>query len=255
MRILRDGAEGVLRCECVKSARAGRLLATAKIPQRYALCEFENFDILRSADRSIERAKIVAEKFVEEYPMKAPFGLLFMGPQGIGKTHLAVAIIKQLMKLKSVPCLFRTFPELLKEIQNSYNPVSRASELSLLEPVLETEVLVLDELGAQNPSEWVQDEASYILNYRYNAKKVTILTTNFQDEAEKKEKKVEITDSLLTNAEYEKLEKKERKIGITDTLSDRIGVRMRSRLYEMCKTIPMNGNDYRWAVRQNEHRI
>ena len=83
-----------------------------------------------SRDRSIEKAKIVAEKFVAEYPMSQQFGLLFIGPQGIGKTHLAVAIIKQLMKLKSIPSLFRTFPELLKEIQNSYNPVSRSSELS-----------------------------------------------------------------------------------------------------------------------------
>src|SRR6185503_21142334 len=103
-----------------------------------------NFDVLPSAARSIERAKIAAEKYAEEYPMSQPFGLLFMGPQGVGKTHLAVGIIKQLMRLKSVPCLFRTFPELLKEIQNSYNAVSQSSEMSLLTPVLETEVLVLD---------------------------------------------------------------------------------------------------------------
>jgi DNA replication protein DnaC len=255
MRVARDGADGVLRCECIKNARIDRLLTVARIPQRYAHCDFENFETVRSPDRSIERARMIAEKFVDEYPMSQPFGLLFIGPQGIGKTHLAVAIIKHLMKLKSIPCLFRTFPELLKEIQNSYNPVSRASELSLLEPVLETEVLVLDELGAQNPSEWVQDEVAYVLNYRYNDNKVTILTTNYQDEAEKKERKVEMTNSLLTNAEYEKLEKKERKIGIADTLSERIGPRMRSRLYEMCKTIKMDGKDYRHAVQQTKHRI
>ena len=233
MRGSRDGADGVMRCECIKTARLDRLLVSAKIPQRYAHCEFENFDILRSPDRSIEIAKLAAEKFVQEYPMSHPFGLLFMGPQGVGKTHLAVAMIKQLMKLKSVPCLFRTFPELLKEIQNSYNPVSQATELSLLRPVLETEVLVLDELGAQNPSSWVQDEVAYVLNYRYNDNRVTILTTNFKDEEERKD----------------------RKVGIADTLSDRIGVRMRSRLYEMCKTIKMTGNDYRWAVKQAEHHF
>ena len=181
MRVSREGADGVSRCDCIKNARAPRLLETAKIPQRYAHCELENFDILPSPDRSIEKAKIAAEKFVEEYPMSQPFGLLFMGPQGVGKTHLAVGIVKQLMRLKSVPCLFRTFPELLKEIQNSYNAVSKASELSLLIPVLETEVLVLDELGAQNPSSWVQDEVAYVLNYRYNDNKVTILTTNYKD--------------------------------------------------------------------------
>jgi DNA replication protein DnaC len=233
VRVSQDGAAGVARCECVKNARAYRLLQTAKIPQRYAHCELENFDVLPSPDRSIERAKLAAEKFVEEYPMSQPFGLLFMGPQGVGKTHLSVGIIKQLMKLKSVPCLFRTFPELLKEIQNSYNAVSQSSELSLLSPVLETEVLVLDELGAQNPSSWVRDEVAYVLNYRYNENKVTILTTNFKDEEERKDAKV----------------------GITDTLSERIGVRMRSRLYEMCKTIKMDGNDFRRAVKQAEHHF
>jgi len=71
------------------------LFDTARIPQRYAHCEFENFDILKSPDRTIEKAKLAAEKFVDEYPMSHPFGLLFMGPQGVGKTHLAVAMVKQ----------------------------------------------------------------------------------------------------------------------------------------------------------------
>jgi DNA replication protein DnaC len=233
VRVSREGVDGVVRCDCLKSSRPDRLLERARIPQRYAHCELENFEILRSPDRSIEKAKIAAEKFVAEYPMAQPFGLLFIGPQGVGKTHLAVGIIKQLIKLKSIPCLFRTFPELLKEIQDSYNPVSQASELSLLRPVLETEVLVLDELGAQNPSSWVRDEVAYVLNYRYNENKVTILTTNYKDEEERKDVKV----------------------GITDTLAERIGVRMRSRLFEMCKTIKMDGNDFRRAVKQAEHFI
>ena len=235
LRVLRDGAEGVVRCECVKTSRAGRLLENAGIPLRYAHCEFENFEVTPSDrfDPSMDRAKLVAEKFVDEYPMSQPFGLLFMGPQGVGKTHLAVGIIKDLIRRKSVPCLFCTFPELLKQIQNSYNPVSQASELSLLAPVLETEVLVLDELGAQNPSSWVRDTVAYVLNYRYNENKVTVLTTNFRDEDERKAPKV----------------------GITDTLSERIGVRMRSRLLEMCKTIKMDGNDFRRAVKQAEHHF
>src|SRR3989441_1111232 len=141
VQVSRDSIEGVVRCECLKTNRAGRLFGHARIPQRYAHCEFENFDVVASRARSIEKAKVAAEKFVEEYPTSQPFGLLFMGPQGVGKTHLAVGIIKALMRDKSVECLFRTFPELLKEIQNSYNPISQTSEVSLLSPVLETEVL------------------------------------------------------------------------------------------------------------------
>ena len=231
--VVRDGATGVTRCECRKSGRSERLLTQAKIPQRYAHCEIDNFDILPSPDRSIERAKLTAEKFVDEYPMSQPFGLLFMGPQGVGKTHLAVGIIKQLMREKSIQCLFSTFPELLKEIQNSYNPNTQASELSVLSPVLEAEVLVLDELGAQNPSAWVKDTVAYVLNYRYNENRVTILTTNYRDEDERRDIKS----------------------GIADTLTERIGVRIRSRLFEMCKTIKMDGNDFRKAVKQAEHHF
>src|SRR5206468_1399775 len=190
MRVARKGVEGVIRCECAKVARTDRLLEAANIPFRYAHCELENFDVMPSPDRSIEKAKLAAEKFVAEYPMSQSFGLLFMGPQGVGKTHLAVGIIKELIRSKSVQCLFSTFPELLKEIQNSYNPVSQASELSLLQPILETEVLVLDELGAQNPSSWVRDTVGYVLNYRYNENKVTILTTNYLDKDEDETKAI-----------------------------------------------------------------
>jgi len=206
----------------------------ARVPSRYRHCELENFTFtprLRTA--SLEYAKAAAERFVVEYPTSTPFGLLFMGPPGIGKTHLAVGIIKQLIRLKSVPSLFRTFPDLLREIQMSYNPISLSSELSLLQPVLEAEVLVLDELGAQKPSDWVRETVAYILNHRYNENKVTILTTNYLDR--------------------EEFQDARKALGYT--LAERIGEPMRSRLYEMCKTILMKGEDFRQAVKQDEHRL
>jgi DNA replication protein DnaC len=233
MRTSREGVEGVVRCECTKAGRADRLLEGARIPLRYAHCELENFDVLPSPYKSIEKAKIAAIKFVYEYPMSPPIGLLFMGREGVGKTHLAVGIIRQLMQIKSVQCLFCTFPELLKEIQNSYNPISKTSELSVLSPVLEAEVLALDELGSQNPSDWVRDTVAYVLNYRYNENKVTILTTNYLDE-----------DSG-----------RKRNLPDPDTLAGRIGVRIRSRLFEMCKTIVMDGNDYRMDIKTAKHHF
>ena len=223
-----------MRCACLKNSRFSRLWENAHIPKRYEHCELDIFDSVKGVTTSkIDLAKIAAEKFVEEYPMSPPFGLLFMGPQGVGKTHLAVGIIKRLMREKNVPCLFRTFPELLKEIQNSYNPISQASELSLLSPVLEEEVLVLDELGAQTPSSWVRDTVSYVLNYRYNENKVSILTTNYFDHDEGSPEKA----------------------GLPDSLTQRIGDRMRSRLYEMCKKIEMSGKDFRREVKGAEHHF
>ena len=232
-RVSRDGVDGVVRCNCLNNSRFDKLIENARIPKRYEHCELENFESVKGVtSQKAALAKINAEQFVEEYPMSPPFGLLFMGPQGVGKTHLAVGLIKRLMREKNVPCLFRTFPELLKEIQNSYNPISQTSELSLLWPVLEVEVLVLDELGAQNPSTWVRDTVSYVLNYRYNENKVTILTTNFLDRDEGSAKP-----------------------GAPDTLTERIGDRMHSRLYEMCKTIQMSGKDFRREVKEAHHHF
>ena len=140
-----------------------------------------------------------------------------MGPVGTGKTHLSAAILRGLME-KGMPCLFYEFGALLKEIQNSYNPVSQTSELKVLAPVYETEVLVLDELGAVKPTDWVRDTMMQIIGTRYNNRRLTIFTTNYFDA---------------------------RHAPAEETLEDRIGVRLRSRLYEMCRTIIIEGEDYR----------
>lgn len=103
---------------------------------------------------------------MREYP-SVERGLLFTGPCGAGKTHLSVAILRGLIE-KGIPCLFYEFGALLKEIQNSYNPVSQASELKVLVPVFEAEVLVLDELGASKPTDWVGDTMMQVINARYN---------------------------------------------------------------------------------------
>src|SRR5205085_538204 len=94
---------------------------------------------------------------------------------------LSVGIIKGLMASKGAACLFYDYRELLKDIRNSYNSSVHVSELEVLRPVFETEVLVLDELGAVKPTEWVWDTVSLILNTRYNTNRTTIITTNFDD--------------------------------------------------------------------------
>ncbi len=108
-------------------------------------------------------------------------GLLFVGSVGVGKTHLAVGIIKDLIREKGIHCLFCDYRELLKSIQNSYNPSVQATEMEILRPVFDAEVLVIDELGAVRSTEWVFDTVNYVLNSRYNDNKTTIITTNFPD--------------------------------------------------------------------------
>jgi DNA replication protein DnaC len=214
----------VRRCECLETARVERLLAQARIPKRYEHCDLDSY--LTNNDKTQRNAKEFVKHFIEQYPM-VDSGLLFLGPCGVGKTHLAVALLKQVIMQKGDSGLFYDFRDLLREIQASWNPISQTSEMEVLRPVMETKVLVLDELGANKPTDWVRDTIAYIINSRYNDKSLTIFTSNYLDVAGK------------TGEE---------------TLTDRIGTRMRSRLYEMCREIEIKGIDFRQDVRKASNR-
>lgn len=207
--------KGARRCRCRTRDVQAKLLEAARIPRRYSECSLSSYQPA-SNNGSQFRAFNYAYRLVREYP-SVDRGLLLMGPCGVGKTHLAAAILRGLIE-KGTQCLFYEFGTLLKEIQESYNPVSQTSELKVLMPVYEAEVLVLDELGASKPTDWVRDTMMQIIGERYNERKLTIFTTNYLD------LRRSMTD---------------------ETLEDRIGVRLRSRVYEMCKTVQIEGDDYR----------
>jgi DNA replication protein DnaC len=226
----------VVRCQCRVRDRGERLLAAAHIPERYQHCELENFkyDPEDKAQKSIGSAKMFAGRFIEGYPVEKT-GLLLVGSVGVGKTHLSVAIIKALIREKGIHCLFCDYRELLKSIQNSYNASVQVTEMQILRPVFDAEVLVLDELGAVRTTEWVFDTVNYILNSRYNDNRTTIITTNYPDAAEQGNA---LDDSPRSYSAAERAARRE-------TLGDRIGERMRSRLHEMCKKVEIEGSDYR----------
>jgi DNA replication protein DnaC len=240
----------VTRCDCRMDARIGLLLQSAHIPARYEHCTLADFDTdFTGAHRSLAAARLAAGRFVEEYPLEKT-GLLFTGPIGTGKTHLAVGIIQELVRGKGVPCRFCDYRELLKEIQNSYNPSVQATELEILRPVFEAEVLVLDELGAVKPTEWVWDTVSHILNSRYNEKKTTIITTNFRNLPPRTD---ETRDQQRRSFRDERREQAETAMR-EDTLGDRITERMRSRLLEMCRAVQLEGADFRQRVQSANFR-
>jgi DNA replication protein DnaC len=237
-------ANRVARCECRIGARALRLLRAANIPERYEHCTLADFATdFSGAHRSLAAARLAAGRFVEEYPLERT-GLLFVGPIGTGKTHLAVGIVQELVRSKGVHCLFRDYRELLKEIQNSYNPSVQTTELEILGPVFEAEVLVLDELGAIKPTEWVWDTVSHILNSRYNDKKTTIITTNFPD----------LPPGEVRTGRSSSAAEAARQAVRNETLGDRITERMRSRLHEMCRVVQMDGSDFRLRVQSANFR-
>src|SRR5437879_5902953 len=233
-------------CDCVEGERTARVLERASIPKRYEHCDFENFDTglyesepqAAAWNRSLEQAKLIVEAFARDFPAGGDAGLLLMGPCGVGKTHLAVAALKQLVA-RGHPCLFYDYRELLKEIQASYNPESQSTEMGVLQPVLTTEVLLLDDVGASKPSAWALETVGHILNTRYNEKRLTLLTTNYLDADPRPPDAPQKVG--LGPGQYAQTE---------DSLAERVGQRIRSRLYEMCRTVEVVAPDYRREVRQ-----
>jgi DNA replication protein DnaC len=238
LRIVQEDGRQVARpCECRIARRAARMLERARIPKRYEHCTLDNYETgLRGADKSLKTARLMMQRFVEGYPVETEGkGLLVTGDIGVGKTHIAVGLLKELIASRGVMGLFYDYRELLKEVQNSYNKEVSATELSILRPVFEAEVLVLDELGAAKPSEWVWDTVAQILNSRYNERRTTIITTNYANEG-----------SLLSAAgSHESAAKRAMR---DETLGDRIGERMLSRLQEMCVVVEVRGKDFRQSV-------
>ncbi len=205
--------KGARICDCRKLKAKKGQFESVRLPRRYDGFHFSTY---KPQSPSQAEAFKYAQTLTHEYPA-VERGLLLMGTVGVGKTHLAVSILKGLTE-RGFNCLFYEFGTLLKEIQDSYNPNTHASELGVLAPVLNAEILVLDELGASKPTDWVRDTMAHVINTRYNDKRLTIFTTNYLDD---------------------------RRNDRDELLEDRIGTRLRSRLFEMCKTVTMDGRDFR----------
>lgn len=236
-----DSGKGAAICDCRRSNSPARALDAARIPPRFRECSFHNY---YPKNDSQYFAHSFASRLVDEYPA-VETGLLFMGSVGVGKTHLAIAVLRDLIEKKGVTCLFYESGSLLKAIQDSYNPVSQTSEMRVLAPVYQADVLVLDELGATVPTNWVRDTLYQIINTRYNNKKLTIFTTNYLDEP-----------GASAEENPDAGDPKRRRTFAADriqeltTLEERIGTPLRSRLYEMCKKVKIEGEDYRKHLEQ-----
>lgn len=246
-----DGAAGsvAVACDCGMEERAARVMERARIPKRYEHCDFESYETNLADGKnytaqqaeSLKHIKMKAQGFVRDYPGGDQAGLLLIGNSGVGKTHLAVAALRELLR-RGHTGYFCEYGALLREIQNSYSTENEASEIKLLDPILSVEVLVIDDLGCIKPSDWVRDTIGYILNTRYveasrdlSNPRCTIITTNYTDSAEE-------TTATLPSGKTITTRK--------DRLEDRIGARMRSRLFEMCRTVEVSAPDFRREVRQ-----
>jgi DNA replication protein DnaC len=209
-----EGARRVVRCDCWRERAAAKALVDASIPPQYRRCDLDNFN---TNNDSLVHAVSRARAFAEAFPV-VDKGLMFLGPSGLGKTHLAVAVVRRVIARTGARALFKPIGNLLRQIRDTYNPVFRSSERQVIHPVIEAELLVLDDLGRERPTDWVEETLTLIIDTRYNERRPTIITTNY----------ALLDDSSDPNA-----------------LISRVGFRTLSRLHEMCEFIQLTGVDYR----------
>ena len=167
-------------------------------------------------------------------------GLLFIGPPGVGKTHLAAAALAELVRRYRVRGRFVDFTSLLYQIQSTFDAASPETKQSVLDPVLTTEVLVIDELGAQKPTPWVSEVLYLILNGRYTRRLTTLFTTNYYLEPEGTPPGNALDRGATAPA--------------PDLLGSRIPAMLVSRLWEMARPIVIDSDDHRREVKSHQHR-
>jgi DNA replication protein DnaC len=215
--------------------RAARLLDLAQIPELYRKASFDNF-IVPGVENIIARRELTTvllavKQFVRDFPNEKRPGLMLIGETGAGKTHLAVAALREIIG-RGFQGLFCNYVTLLHSIREGYDEISNISDKAAYSTALNAEVLLIDDLGAHRVTAWVEDTINTLLTFRCDKRMPVIVTTNMPDPAARS---VMIETSEIGNKkEYRR------------TLAEAIGERARSRLFEMCTVLRMPlTEDYR----------
>ena len=218
----RAGLSGAERCSCSAVTRARALKEAAGVPPNYERATLENFEIPQDnpiARNALGEALMQVKGFVREFPAADHPGLLLVGDTGTGKTHLAVAAMKILLE-RGHECVFFDFQNLLDRIRSGWDANAGAADREAYRTALDTEVLLLDDLGSHRTIDWIEDTVTSIITYRCNHQKPLIATTNLPDKEAPGDPR--------------------RKLG------EVIGRRAHSRLHEMCKVVEISVEDYRF---------
>lgn len=192
------------------------ILGKSGIKKRYLSRTIDSFSVTAENKRSFEVATDYIKNFREYFTQGK--GLYLEGPCGTGKTHLAIAIALAIINT-GVPVICKTSIDILGDIKRCYERNSEVTEEEVLEAYKTVDLLIIDDLGKEQVTEWSVPVLYSILNERYEALLPTIITTNYN-----------------TTALAEKLSAK----GDTETATAII-----SRFVESYKRVTMAWADYR----------
>lgn len=153
--------------------RINKLTQISGISNRFKQCTFSNF----KPTKETQSAYTACMEFVKHYTDNIK-GLRLAGTYGCGKTHLASAILNNLIS-KNVPCMYVVVPELLNSLRIGFNDKAMfKSTTEKIELSKKVNVLMLDDLGAENSTDWAKEQLYLLINARYEHQLTTIITTN-----------------------------------------------------------------------------
>lgn len=234
------GTTHARKCDCSISTLRRGLLSEANIPPLYQSASMENYK--HSSDNPItakRQATIMLHlnRYLRTYLENKPAGLLFIGDPGVGKTHLAVAVLREVVMRYHVNGLFLDYQELIRAIQRSYNRAeSTEDDRGILDKATSVPMLVIDDIGAQRPTDWQIDIMTHLFTTRANYNRPTIVTTNLVESRGEKAMTMPMAVPGTEGKRYD----------LRRSLDEVIGARAASRLYETCRVINFGGiEDYR----------